>query len=299
MELDRVLYPIDLSQTPHHGLQTAAEIARRSGAELVLAHVIDFPYPYLAPGSVAFDVESYYEEAQELAEQRLAAIRHDLGESVRVRSLIARGNAALGIVDLAAAEQIDLVVMPTHARKGLDRLLVGSVTEKVVRLCGCPVLTIAPGTEAAAPATVRKILFPTDFSDPSDQALGTAVSVAELFDAEILMLHVVTVSDEDPSNPEWSFPSIPREHVEAVENVARGELEQRGEQTPDAVRVDTRLARGFDAASVIDRVAKEEAVDLIVMATHGHTGLVHALLGSTAGKVIRRAPCPVLTVRSH
>jgi nucleotide-binding universal stress UspA family protein len=113
------------------------------------------------------------------------------------------------------------------------------------------------------------------------------------------MLHVVTIGEADPANPDWGFPAIPEEHVDAAVKVAEKQLQSRAADTPDRVEVGSMLVRGFDAAEEIVRVAAEEEADLVVMSTHGHTGLMHVLLGSTAGKVIRHIDRPVLTVRSR
>lgn len=297
MKMKKILYPVELSTPVHHGLSVAAEIARRTGAQLLLAHAIDFPYPYMSQVSVTFDIERYYGEMESAVSTRLEEAAGRV-EGVETQTLILRGNPARRIVELAEDEAVDLIVMPTHARTGFERLLVGSVTEKVSRLSKVPVLTIPPSDEPVEGLRIDRILFPTDFSGPADSALDEALEIADEFDADLLMLHVVTVGDGDPANPDWAFPTIPPEHFDQVERAAEGELRSRGDRTPDRVEVATRLVRGFDPATEIARVATEEKAGLIVMATHGHTGLLHALLGSTTGKVIRMAPCPVWAVRA-
>ena len=299
MKMKRILYPVELSTPVHHGLPAAAELARRSGAELLLANAIDFPYPYMSQVSVSFDIERYYGEMEEAVERRLREAAEQTGEDVSTRTIILRGNPARRIVELADDEPVDLIVMPTHARKGFERLLVGSVTEKVSRLSKVPVLTIPPTDEPSTGLEINRVLFPTDFSDPADSALDDALAVASEFGADLMMVHVITIGDQDPGNPDWAFPVIPTEHLDQIERAATGELESRERGTPDRVSVTTRVVRGFDPSVEIARVAAEEQADLIVMATHGHTGLMHALLGSTTGKVIRLADCPVWTVRAN
>jgi len=298
MQMKRILYPVELSTPVHHGLAAAAELARRSGAELLLANAIDFPYPYMSQVSVSFDIERYYGEMEEAVQTRLREAAAQAGDGISTRTLILRGNPARRIVELAEDEQVDLIVMPTHARKGFERLLVGSVTEKVSRLSKVPVLTIPPTDEVMTELAIGKVLFTTDFSDPADSALDDAIRIAAEFGADLLMIHVVTIGDQDPANPDWAFPVIPAQHIDDVERAAVGELESREKGTPERVAVATRVVRGFDPAVEIARVASQEQADLIVMATHGHTGLMHALLGSTTGKVIRLADCPVWTVRA-
>lgn len=299
MQIRTILYPVEFTTDVHQGFEAAAGIARRFGAELILAHSVDFPYPYMNQIALDFDIDAYYAELEESLGKRLDELAARSGEDVRTRTLLLRGDPASQIVDAVEDEQIDLVVMPTHGRTGFQRLLVGSVTEKVVRLSPAPVLTIPPTDDGYGELQPKKILVPTDFSDRSDEALGPAIEIAEAYDADVLMLHVVTIGEADPANPDWGFPAIPQEHVDAAVKVAEQELGTRAAHTPDKVEVGSMLVRGFDASEEIVRVANEEDADLVVMATHGHTGLMHVLLGSTTGKVVRHLDRPVLTVRSR
>lgn len=299
MKIQRVLYPVEFSTDTHAALGAAADLARAYEAELVLAHALAFPYPYLDEMALGIDLDAYYRNMEEVAERRLAALAKQAGDGVRVTTSILRGDAAGAILEAVESEKIDLVVMPTHGRTGFQRLLIGSVTETVVRLCNAPVLTIPPSDRHAGPLKVDHILVPTDFSDRSDRALSPALDLAEKLSADVLMLHVVTIGDADPANPDWGFPAIPEEHVHAALRVAEEALEKRTGEAGGRVRVATKLVRGFDAAEEIVRVADEESADLVVMATHGYTGLMHVLLGSTAGKVVRHLDRPVLTIRSR
>jgi nucleotide-binding universal stress UspA family protein len=144
---------------------------------------------------------------------------------------------------------------------------------------------------------IRNILVPTDFSEPSTAALRYAVALAEAFESTLHVLHVI-------ENPYMAMG--PAELYVAPPVNFIGELEKEAERrlaeavTPDErarfhVREMTRHGRPHEE---IDGYAKENAIDLIVMGTHGRTALAHLLIGSVAEKVVRTAPCPVLTVRS-
>lgn len=296
MELRRILYPVEFTTDVHHGLDAAAALARKFDGELILAHAISFPYPYMSQVALDFDIDAYYREMEEVLKERLEKLLGGMADELSTRSMLMHGDPASAIVDAVDEHDVDLVVMPTHGRSGFQRLLVGSVTEKVVRLSPAPVLTIPP-VEEEREFHIERILVPTDFSDRSDKALGPAISVARAYDADILMLHVVTIGEADPANPDWGFPAVPEEHIGAAVKVAEEQLDSRIQETPDKVEVGSKLVRGFDAAEEIVRVAAEEDIDLVVMSTHGHTGLMHVLLGSTAGKVIRHTDRPILTVR--
>lgn len=143
---------------------------------------------------------------------------------------------------------------------------------------------------------LHSILVPTDFSKSSDNALTYAVAFAEKFGAKILLLHVV--QDLALFIPEAVLPAPPLvPPVEQFLTAAKEALDRaiRGLNRP-GVTIQPEVAEGVTYEEVL-RVARERDVDLIVMGTHGHTGLAHVLLGSIAEKVVRRAPCPVLTVR--
>lgn len=144
--------------------------------------------------------------------------------------------------------------------------------------------------------SLKKILVPIDFSGYSKNALKYAVPFAKQFDAEILLLYVVepTIYPADFSFGQIGLPGIEEEMrkrgTEELAKLATDEIS-------DVVKSRTRVETG-KAFTEINRVAKEEEIDLIIIATHGHTGIEHAIFGSTAEKVVRKAPCPVLSIRT-
>ncbi len=143
---------------------------------------------------------------------------------------------------------------------------------------------------------LKHILVPTDFGKSSDNATAYALALAQKFGAEVCLLHVV--QDLALFFPEAVFNAPPpAPPVEQFAAAARAAL-QRVASALDAGGVTVRAEVGVGPpAEVVVRFAREHAVDLVVMGTHGHTGLAHVILGSVAEKVVRRAPCPVLTVR--
>ncbi len=144
--------------------------------------------------------------------------------------------------------------------------------------------------------SLKKILVPIDFSGYSKNALKYAVPFAKQFNAEILLLYVVepTIYPADFSFGQIGLPGIEEEMrkrgTEELAKLAKDEIS-------DVVKSRTRVETG-KAFTEINRVAKEEEIDLIIIATHGHTGIEHAIFGSTAEKVVRKAPCPVLSIRT-
>ena len=142
---------------------------------------------------------------------------------------------------------------------------------------------------------IKKVLVPIDFSDYSKSSLRYAVNFAKKFNAEIYLIYVVepVIYPPDFSMGQIAIPSVNAEWDERareeLKNLAKTEI-------PEGVKVKTILKNGKPFLEIID-TASEENIDLIIIATHGHSGVEHILFGSTAEKVVRKAPCPVLTLR--
>ena len=143
---------------------------------------------------------------------------------------------------------------------------------------------------------IRKILCPVDFSPNSDHAVKYALAFATAHDAELLLVHVM----ELPPYPAMDYPVAPQfaaGEEDRIRKASTGQLEALTDQLREQHgRINWRLAKGYPFPEIV-RLAREEEVDLIVIGTHGRTGLAHVLLGSVAEKVVRKAPCPVLTVK--
>jgi nucleotide-binding universal stress UspA family protein len=142
---------------------------------------------------------------------------------------------------------------------------------------------------------LKTILFPTDFSQGARAAMDHAISLAKDYDARLLLLYVI----QDISIAEWYIPSTlsVTDLVEDMQKSAWKEMEKWGSEAQASVRdIEKLVVRGVPFVEII-KTARDRGVDLIVIGTHGRTGIDHMLFGSTAEKVVRKAPCPVLTVR--
>ncbi len=203
-------------------------------------------------------------------------------------------SAAGAILEYAAEHNIDLITLGTHGRRGLRRLLLGSVAEEVVRLAPCPVLTVPERAGGTTPGQVRRILVPVDFSEHARLALSHASQLAALYGARLELLHVIA----EVVYPDFYPPLVPP--LGAVSDELRERSQTRLRDLlaqvphPDA---DTHVGSG-PAAHEIVRFAEDLPADLIVIASHGLTGIRHMLLGSVTEQVVRRAPCPVFTVKT-
>jgi len=200
------------------------------------------------------------------------------------------------ILNYADQEDVDLIVMGTHGRRGLGHLFLGSVAEEIVRRARCPVLTVREQKEPQKIEALEHILVPLDFSEHSRNALAYAKNIAAAYAARLHLLHVV----EGSIHP--YFYSLGKSSIldlyPEVEPRSRQELEKmfREVEGPE-VEMELHVIAGR-ANSDILKFAEKKASDLIVIATHGLTGIEHFFIGSTTQKVVRRALCPVFTVKS-
>lgn len=204
--------------------------------------------------------------------------------------------AAPAILDYADERAVDLIVMGSHGRRGLRRLFLGSVTEEVVRAAFCPVLTVhRPKEGVAASADVRRILVPVDFSARTRMAIDHATELAAAYGASLEILHVVEV----PTYPDFYVPvHVTSIDVPTVRERAAERLQELAAPLRERLEVETTVRVGRTVTEIVE-TAEHEAFDLIVMPSHGYSGLERALLGSVAEGVLRRAPCPVLTLKAE
>ena len=145
---------------------------------------------------------------------------------------------------------------------------------------------------------IRKILFPTDFSELANHALPYAIKMAKIFDAELVMLHAITLYEHDPNDPELRFPSLAAYCLE-VRGAAEGGFQACIDLMGDSgVKVTKAIVQGISPhAAILEFIEDDGEIGMIVMSTHGRSGLSHILLGSVTENVIRYAPCPILVVK--
>lgn len=146
---------------------------------------------------------------------------------------------------------------------------------------------------------IKKVLFTTDFSEISNHALPYAIKMAKIFDAELVMLHAVTLYEHDPNDPGHRFPSL-ESYCAELRRAADKRFQVCAEEIGDAgVKIRKAVVQGISPrAAILDFLRDEGGFGLVVMSTHGRSGLSHVLLGSVAENVIRYSPCPVLVVKN-
>jgi nucleotide-binding universal stress UspA family protein len=294
----QILCATDLSPASEAAWEEAQLLARVLGAELLLLHVIP-PLPIPLEG---YFPPSLYQELTEGAEREAHAglgawVAKLADPSVKLRSRVTAGPVALRILEVAREEGSDLVVLGTHGRTGVERVLLGSVADRVVRASPRPVVTVRP-QPAARPPRVGQILYATDFSPTARAAWPWVVALAEPTGAGVDILHVVPPPVADRHLPPEliaRMAGLLEEHgqAEAERFLQQWERTAPGRLSRDRLRV--RTGRGV-VEEQIAQWARARDADLIVMGTHGWSGLLRWMLGSVAHRVLQTAPCPVLTV---
>lgn len=283
----RILVPIDFSAASEAALAYARMFAGGWDAALHLLHVTGDRLTPDAGGALP-------DERAALREIRERLTDEDRRRRLKIR-VVERTAPADAILRSAEASDIDLIVMGTHGRTGVAHLLLGSVAETVVRRAACPVLTVRQAPRRVGPFT--RILVPTDFSGPSDAALDCARVLQLRFGASIHLLHVL--EDEAVAGPFGAevFVTESTEARAARLRDARERLSHRVSAADrESGRATSEILFGPTAGTIVD-YAGDNGFDLILMGTHGRTGLAHLLMGSVAERVIRASVCPVMTTR--
>lgn len=294
-----VLCPIDFSDSSVPALRFAAAVARWHHAHLTVLHVApSYDLVTVPPADIGAPVQFVQPPDREEVKAELRRMTEDAGVTERVTVVAIEGDAGPAIVDEALTRKAALIVMATHGRSGLERLLLGSVAEAVLKTAACPVVTVPPHAVAVREGDVRvtRVLCAVDYSPASFQALGFALAIARERHAALTVLHVVESLPETPDT-EMAPVSVPefRGALLAQEGERlRGLI---GEAAPGRAGIVDRVVSG-KAQDEILAVATETGADLMVVGAHGSGALGAALFGSTTTHVVREAPCPVLTVRA-
>ena len=299
IDIRRILCPLDFSDTSRHALAHAVAVAKWYGSQIVGLHVVHVP---IVPPPPIFTVAAFADEAPPPGSPDYRSRKQDLWAwlepareaGITTDVLLDEGSPAARIVERAKSETADLIVMGTHGSGGFERFMLGSVAEKVLRKATTPVMTVPPASTTSAKVPYTRLLCPIDFSEPSLAALRFAFSLAEESDAKLTILHIFEwPPDEGLLVERFDVPQFRR----ALEEEARTRLEA---LVTDDVRVwckpTTTIAYGKPYRQILE-AAEREATDLIVMGVRGRNPLDLLLFGSTTNHVVRRAACPVLTLR--
>lgn len=277
-----MLVALDGSESSLHALKEAFKLATSEKSWITAVCVIP---PYVGDLDLVGvgNVQQAMRQPCEKAIEQAKALAKS--ERALMKAVLEEGAAHERIIDVAEAENCELIVMGRKGVSKLEKTLVGSVTARVIGYSQMDVLIVP----LDAPVAWKKILLATDGSVHSKLATERAIDFAGSYGGELKVVSVVDVPPEFYADAPDAFEDMIARAKGYVE-IARLQAEAAG------VKAEVFVGEG-EAYRVINRIAKEEKADMIVMSSHGRTGLKRLLMGSVAEKVIGYAPCPVLVAR--
>ena len=294
-KLSAVVCATDLSESSNKALPIAAALARRHGSKLIIAHIIDLPAvtPY---GETMVDPQELRSRVEQSAKAQITDILSHCDQADWELN-IAIGYPAKEILQIVEDSGADLVVAATHTRSGIERLLLGSVSRKLMHTLNVPLL-IVPGDISLEQINrkVESILIACDFSPDSANAVRWAIDFAQAFDAKLTMATVI-----EPSQLSQILKLDPqKEHGMADKlqsDLHRKLLETVSEADRDSVHPETVVLAG-QPHEELNKYAILNHIDLIVMGVHGRGIIENLLVGSTTDRLVRLGQFPVMAVRS-
>lgn len=302
VQLKSVLLAFDFSEASHKPLRHALAIARHYSARFHLAHVVVPSVGFMISGMDCLVL------AHEAAQRDMQNLRNELLKSGALNGLehefhLAEGDVCQQLESLIRENQIDAVVIGTHARGGLEKLILGSVAERIFRSANCLVLTVGPGSYQDAIVdkhqSVGPFLFATDFGPASLRALPHAASFAQHFGARLVLLHVIPEAPI-PGDLHWPTPDDFMRIRRNARISVQKQLEQiTSEHISNGIRPECMVEFGL-ASDQILQASHILKSDLIIMGLNrpANFGITSHTPWAVAYRVVCDAPCPVLTVRN-
>ena len=295
LNIKLILCPIDFSEFSVSAYQHALSVAEHYQAKLVAQHIVEmWRHPSADFAASAGLYEEYSQALRESGNKQLQEfVENHTHDDIQPELVVQIGVAADSIVSFTQLQKADVIVMGTHGRRGFDRLMLGSVTDRVMRTASCPVLaaskpahgSVAAGKERGHVHHLSRILFCADFSENSERALRYAISATAEYDAELTLLHVLE-----------GVPSSAK--TEEATAAAAERLDQLiPPEGRKSLKIRTAARIGKPYAQII-QLAMEAQIDLVIMGVRGRGALDLAVFGSTTYRVMQLGSCPVLAVRS-
>ena len=299
ISLKNVLYATDFSPTSESAFPYASAICRAFGSTLHIAHIFtDTTLMIMTAGADNISFEALYDDARILAQQKVDRVAARLGE-IPNRTYVRHGAVWGNLSEIIAENKIDLIVVGTHGRGGLGKLLLGSVAEDILRHAPCPVLTVGPevcghaklpevygASRELAPVELEPlhILYATTSTPEGLRVAQVAVSLAAQFDARLTLMHVFDCAKDECQ-------------AESVEDAVRKLNQQGARGMTLPYQPEVLIDFGCAWKCIVKKAAEREA-DLIVLGAQPVSGTTH-LPWSTVHHVVARATCPVLTVPAY
>jgi nucleotide-binding universal stress UspA family protein len=293
-----ILVPLDGSPLAEQALPYAQALLA-PGAELTLLEVVENPEPiHGMSGRLIVPVEDVQRMLERQAHDDLKKAEATLrGAQPRARLEVAGGNPAEEILRVAAEQGVDLIAMTTHGRGAFGRWVFGSVADRVARSSPVPVLLVRPSEGEPRPVTIRRLVVPLDGSALAEEALPTAQVLATRLGVPMHLITVIDIMRLIPAElgPVVAFDAaVYEETLSQLDAGAAALLAETSERLErDGLHTSSQVAHGSPYMTIADAVHDG---DLIVMTSHGRSGVQRWLLGSVAEKLVREAPVPVVLV---
>lgn len=281
----RILVPYDFSESAQNALDFAIGLTKNyPKMEILVLHIIETP---LSTGIGAmgggldpipdFESQVFFVELMESRKAQFEKLKKDYAsEPFELVTKIEIGNIYRGISENIHKSQIDLVVMGSRGSSGLDEVLIGSNTEKVVRTATCPVITIKEKIDVSQ---LKKVVFASDFKESDQEVAGRFKKMQSMFDAEFYFVYINT-----PGNFETS-----RESMNRIRKFV---------QTHKFEHVKAEIYNSISEEEGILQFAEDIQADMIAITTHGRSGFLHLITGSIAEDVVNHSKRPVWTFKS-
>jgi nucleotide-binding universal stress UspA family protein len=313
--MQSILVPLDGSVLAERSLPYARMLALALGARVRLLRVIvDAPGNDMVAESIAaaYGVQEPLNVQQERRIHSQEILRQNAerylethaaplaADGVEVAIDVRYGPAADVIVEAALEQHVKMIVMATHGYSGIKRWALGSVTDKVVHATSTPIFVVRAEVPAQPPA-LKRILMPLDGSALARQALPLAAELAKSAQCELLLLQAVPATVEAYPGFASRGRPIPQlaDLIESLRDQAATELGDQADQLREhGLPASTYVVNGHAAEVLVDE-ARRHSADLIVMATHGYSGIKRWTLGSVADKVLHATRTPLLLVRAQ
>ena len=293
LKINLILCPIDFSEFSVSAYQHALSVAEHYQAKLVAQHIVElWRHPAADFVASAGLYEEYSQALRESGKKQLEEFVEDhTHDEIQPELVVQIGVAADSILSFAQLQKADVIVMGTHGRRGFDRLMLGSVTDRVMRRASCPVLaaskpphdSVAAGKERGHVHHLSRILFCADFSENSEPALKYAISATAEYDAELTLLHVLE-RVPSPAKTEEAM-AIAVERLDKL-------IPPEGRKT---LKIKTAVRIGKPYEQIV-QFAGDAQIDMVTMGVRGRGALDVAVFGSTTYRVMQLGSCPVLAV---
>ncbi len=281
-----LLVGFDDSQPSKAALKEAANWVKRHGGDVILVHAVFFDAEEF--GIAPVQMEKRLKHGERICMDTKEMVAREFG--IEAKSILCEGEPPEVLVSMAKEKNADLIVLGTFGRRGINRLLMGSVTSQVIVNSPVDVLVVKKQCSECS-GEYRSILVPFDGSDFSKKALGKACILSKTAGSEVTVLYVIPRYEEMIGF--FRTDSIKKSMNQEAQKIVEAAISA---AAAAGISVKTEIREGHSAEKIID-VASGMKKDLIVMGSYGWRGVNKAIMGSTTERVLIGAPCPVLAVR--